>query len=206
MKKNTKGIVISITDFIGFVNKSGGSKMTKVKQLKSRDMYHPSKDFYKLLREEIVELHQKGNQVKFLEHLLDRLTDIKKRNNYPVVIEGYKKFIGRKKIIWFEPPSKHWLIGDLDVKINPELGLRFGTKAVVIKLYLSADKITKDKVMQILSLMESELRSEVDEEVVFGILDVKTGKLFENANKDVSYLPLLEGEARSFEIIWKGIN
>lgn len=45
MEKSKNKITISITDFIGFVNKSGGSKMTKVKQLKNRENYHPSKDF-----------------------------------------------------------------------------------------------------------------------------------------------------------------
>jgi len=202
----TRKIIISITDFIGFVNKSGGSKLTKVRQLKRREAYHPSKDFYKLLREEIVELHQESKDLNILDDLLKRLTDNKKINSYPSVITGYKKFIGKKKTSWFEPPVSHWVIGDLDIKINPELGLKLGTKSLVIKLYLSADKITKDKVTQILSLLENELRTIVDDNVVFGILDVKTGKIFENSDRDISFLPLLEGEAKSFETIWKGIK
>lgn len=206
MEKSKNKITISITDFIGFVNKSGGSKMTKVKQLKNRENYHPSKDFYKILREEIVNLHQLNKDVKTLDELLGKLADTKKKNNYPAVIAGYKKFLGKKKATWFEPPFKHWIIGDLDIKINPELGIQLGKNSFVIKLYLSSDKITKDKVTQILSLLEHELRNQVEDVTVFGILDVKTGKLFENTNKDVSYLPLLEGEAKSFETIWKGIN
>jgi len=205
-KKVDSKISISITDFIGFVNKSGGSKMTKVRQLKSRDEYHPAKDFYKSLREEIIELHRQGKDISLLEDLLKKLTDNKKKNNYPQVISGYKKFLGRKKTTWFEPPVKHWIIGDLDIKVNPEIVLEIGRKLLVIKLYLSADRITKDKVIQILSLLENELRSQVDGNVVFAILDVKNGKLFENSSKDVSYLPLLEGEARSFETIWKGLK
>lgn len=206
MEKSKNKITISITDFIGFVNKSGGSKMTKVKQLKNRENYHPSKDFYKILREEIVNLHQLNKDVKTLDELLGKLTDTKKKNNYPAVIAGYKKFLGKKKATWFEPPFKHWIIGDLDIKINPELGILLGKNSYVIKLYLSSDRITKDKVTQILSLLEHELRDQVEGVTLFGILDVKTGKLFENTNKDVSYLPLLEGEAKSFETIWKGIN
>lgn len=205
VKKNSK-ITISVSDFIGFVNKSGGSKMTKVKQLKSRDDYHPAKDFYKPLREEIIKIHKEGRNIGLLDDLLKNLTDNKKKNSYPQVINGYKKFIGSKKAVWLEPPVKHWLIGDLDIKVNPELGLTIGKKSYVIKLYLVADKITKDKVTQILSLLENELRSQVGDEVIFGILDVKNSKIYENLNKDISYLPLLEGEARSFETIWKGIK
>lgn len=125
--------------------------------------------------------------------------------NYPVSIEGYKKFWGKKKIEWFDPPFYHWIIGDLDVKINPELGLSFDNKFYIIKLFLKADKISKDKLSQILSLMESQLRKEVGEDAIFAVLDVKNAKLYENVKGDFTYLPLLEGEAKSFESIWKAI-
>ncbi|WP_136668863.1 hypothetical protein [Flavobacterium sp. H122] len=200
-----KTINISLTDFIDFVNKSGGSKMTKVKQVKYRDSYHPASDFYKSLREEIIDVHKNNLDKKVLDDLIEKLTDLKKKTNYPLSISGYKKFWGKKKIEWFDPPFKHWLIGDLDIKINPELGIEFGGKFYVIKLFLKSEKITKDKLSQILSLMENQLRSETDDEVIFCVLDVKNAKLYENAKGDFSYLPLLEGEAKSFETIWKAL-
>ena len=198
-------INISLTDFIDFVNKSGGSKMTKVKQVKYRANYNPASDFYKALREEIIDVHKRKLDKNVLDDLIENLTDLKKKTNYPLSISGYKKFCGKKKIEWFDPPFKHWLIGDLDIKINPELGIEFGGKFYVIKLFLKSEKITKDKLSQILSLMENQLRSETDDEVIFCVLDVKNAKLYENAKGDFSYLPLLEGEAKSFEIIWKAI-
>ncbi len=52
--------------------------------------------------------------------------------------------------------------------------------------------------------MEKEFRDKVGgNEVVFAVLDVKSGNLFENKSKDTSFYPLLNGEAKSFEIIWK---
>ena len=200
-----KTINISLTDFIDFVNKSGGSKMTKVKQVKYRVNYNPASDFYKALREEIIDIHKNNLDKKVLDHLIGKLTDLKKKTNYPLSINGYKKFWGKKKIEWFDPPFKHWLIGDLDIKINPELGIEFGGKFYVIKLFLKSEKITKDKLSQILSLMENQLRKETDEEIIFCVLDVKNAKLYENTKDDFSYLPLLEGEAKSFETIWKAI-
>ncbi|WP_431242556.1 hypothetical protein ACQ9BO_22455 [Flavobacterium sp. P21] len=97
------------------------------------------------------------------------------------------------------------MTGDLDIKINPELGLSFDNKFYVIKLFLKADKISKDKLSQILSLMESQLRKETGDEIIFAVLDVKNSKLYENTKGDYTYLPLLEGEAKSFESIWKAI-
>lgn len=203
--KKKDAINVSLTDFIDFVNKSGGSKMTKVKQVKYRAPYNPATDFYKALREEIIENHKNNGEKKTLDNLLQKLTDSKKIVNYPTSIDGYKKFWGKKKIEWFDPPFYHWLTGDLDIKINPELGLAFDNKLYVIKLFLKADKISKDKLSQILSLMESQLRKEAGDEVIFAVLDVKNSKLFENAKGDFTYLPLLEGEAKSFESIWKAI-
>lgn len=201
----SKKIEISLTDFIEFVNKVGGSKQTKVKEIKNRDDYEPQQDFYKPLRERIVEIHMNDLPKKELDKIISELKDDKKIKNYPDAISGYKKFWGRKKLIWFDPPTKHWTIGDLDVRINPELGLECNGNFFVIKLYFKADKLSKNEVDQILSLLENQLRGKVEEEIIFCVLDVRNSKLFENSTKDTSLLPLLRGEARSFEEIWYGI-
>jgi len=108
MTKNKNKISISLTDFIDFVNKSGTSKLTKVKQVKGRNAYHPASDFYKILREEIVNIHKNDGDKKKLDELIGNLTDEKKKKNYPFSISGYKKFWGKKKIEWF---VLHLIIG-----------------------------------------------------------------------------------------------
>lgn len=51
---------------------------------------------------------------------------------------------------------KHWIVSELDVRINPELGLEFDSKKYLIKLYFKNDKLSKEKITQVLTLMESE--------------------------------------------------
>jgi len=53
---------ISLTKFVDFVIKSGTPKMTQVRAIKKRrvDGYDPSHDYYRKLRDGIVELHQQG--------------------------------------------------------------------------------------------------------------------------------------------------
>ncbi len=206
MAKVKYTIKISLTDFIDFVSRAGKSKQTKVKQIKERDPYHPVTDFYKPLREGIIDIHRTGGTKPDLDGLLKGLTDEKKKRNYPIAIAGYKKFWGRKSLKWFEPPFSHWQVGDVDIKVNPELGLECDGKFWVIKLYLKADPLTKDKIGQILSLMEDQLRKKApDDEILFCVLDVKNSKLFCNEDKDTSMLPLLKGEVLSLETIWKSI-
>lgn len=60
-KKSTK-IEISLTDFVDFVCKSGTAKLTKVRQIKERDDYSPKTDFYKALREGVIENHETGEE------------------------------------------------------------------------------------------------------------------------------------------------
>jgi hypothetical protein len=205
MAKIKSKIEISLTDFVDFVCKAGSAKLTKVKVIKNRDPYSPATDFYKALREGIIKNHQNKGDKKELKKILDDITDPKKEKNYTEAIDGYKKFWGRKNIKCFEPPFKHWITGDLDVRINPELGLEYDGKFFIVKLYLKSDKLGKDKIDQILTLMESQLRKLTEAEIKMTILDVKNAKLFIKDNDDISLLPLLDGEAKSFEAIWKGI-
>jgi hypothetical protein len=205
MKKSL--INITLTDFIDFVNKSGGTKLTKVREIKKREDYHPSKDFYKILRDGIIEIHQGNGKKSDLDKILNELSNDVKIKNYPDIIRGYKKFWGRKDIQWFNPTTVHWKQGEVDINVNPELGLEYNGNFYIIKLYFKSDKLTKDRSGQILSLMESKLRKVVAvDEVLFAILDVRNSKLFINENKETIYLPLLDGELKSLEIIWKGIK
>lgn len=199
-------IKISLTDFMDFVGKSGSAKQTKVKQVKNRDPYEPAKDFYKALREEIIRVHQEGLDKKELDKLIKKLSDKKKIDHYPTAINGYKKFWGRKNMIWFDPPFKHWQVGDVDMNINPEIGLEWDNKFYVIKLHLKSDKLTKGRADEILSLMEDQLRKKVEDEILFCVLDVKNSKLYINDKRDTSLVPLLVGEIGSFEAIWKRLK
>jgi hypothetical protein len=141
-----------------------------------------------------------------LKTLMDEIND-DKAQNYRIAVEGYCSFWKKRKIEWVEPPRKTWTNGDIKIEINPELGLVIKEKVYVIKLFTTAnDTIDKRHADLILTLMEKELRSKVEEEVIFGVLDVKRGKLFENKNLDPTLIGLLNGEARSFETIWKSLK
>jgi hypothetical protein len=116
-------IEISLTDFIGFVNKMGSAKLSHVRKIKDRPEYEHYMDFYKPIREAILKLHKNYEGKEVLDTLLSHLSDDKKKNNYPALINGYKKFLGRKKFEWVKPPKKDWKVGDVIITVNPELGL-----------------------------------------------------------------------------------
>lgn len=124
-------IQISLTDFIDFVSKVGTTKFTKVKEVKNREPYHPAFDFWKPLREKIIEIHENGKNKNLLDEVLKDLTDKNKIGLYPHLIAQYKSFLGRKKTEWISPPFVDWKTGDLRIKINPEIGLFINDKPYI---------------------------------------------------------------------------
>ena len=201
-------IKISLTEFMNFVNKSGASKVTVVQKAKSKreEEYAHYKDYWLKLRDKIKSVHKSEGSHDDLKELLDEVNE-EKVDNYKIAVNGYCSFWKKRKIEWCEPPRKTWTVGDVKIEINPELGLVIKEKIYVVKLFNSANEsIDKRHADLILTLMEQELRSKVDKEVIFAVLDVKRGKLFENRNLDPALVGLLNGEARSFETIWKSIK
>ncbi len=193
---------ISLTDFVDFVAKSGTPRLTHVRQIKLRDKYDPRTDFWKALREGIVTFHQTqlSNKVE-LDAIAAQSPDPKKRKTYPLAINGYKSFLGKKVIAWFKPTSDRWKEGNLQVRVNPELGLVIGGVRHHLKLYLKSVPLRKDKADMILLLLKQGLTTGKPGDK-YAILDVQRNKLFAEQNPNPLLLPLLQGEAIAFSAIW----
>jgi hypothetical protein len=207
MAKET--IKISLTEFMNFVNKSGSAKATVVSQAKHNreEEYAHWKDYWLPLRNKIKDVHKKKGNHDDLKKVITEVSKDKKEN-YTLSIDGYCSFWKKRTIEWIEPPKKTWVLGDIRIELNPELGLVIKDKIFIIKLFTAANNsIDKRHADLILHLMEKELRDKVgDNEVIFGVLDVKRGKLFENKIRDTSLFPLLKGEVKSFESQWKDLT
>ncbi|OQP58854.1 hypothetical protein A3860_39280 [Niastella vici] len=196
--KNGK-IEVPLTSFIDFVAKSGIPKMTCAKKIKNQldEPYSPAKDYYKCFRESVVELHRKKLDKKQLYELFGMLP-IRKENNYREMESGYKKFMGNKNVTWFEPPRKNWFQGNLKIPINPEVALQWDDRKYLIKLYLKAEKPTKDRVSSVLALMKEVLQ---EQDCNYSLLDVRTGKLHLFEQSMLTLIPLVKAEAQSLEVI-----
>ena len=195
-------IKVSLTDFSEFVLKAGAKKQTKVKQIVNRKDYDPRFDFWKKIRERIIDLHKSDKPAKDLQGIITELTDDKKKKAYPSIVAGYLKFIGRKKPTWFAPPKSEWHHKDLAIRVNPEVGLEFNGKKHVIKLHMNQSPVTKNEADIILTLMQDELDNKC-EGAIFCLLDVKSNKLYRSDKIKTNLLPVLQGEASSFASIWK---
>lgn len=197
---------VSLTHFVDFVSKAGTPKLTIVKNVKEQlaRQYDPAADFYKAAREGIVEMHKTAQPKSALDVLMSSISDKKKQSAYPPIIQGYKKFLGKKKVSWFDPPRDEWTHGGLAVSVNPELGLTINGTLHTIKLYFKGDKLAKLRIDIATQLMELVLRK-TKTPTVFGVLDVRNAKLFTSSGIDPGLIALLQGEASSFAQMYAAV-
>lgn len=200
--------IISLTRFIDFVVKSGSPKLTSVRKTKQQllDGYSPATDFYKAFREAVVAMHEDGDSVVRLDAMVQQLQDDKKRQNYTICANGYRKFYGpTRQYQWFDPPSADWDHGRLTIRVNPELGLMIGGVPHVIKLHMKDDAPSKRELSTILHLMRTAFELEPIDNV-YAVLDVRRGKLFCEDAYEPSLTYLLRGEGDSFATIFDSIG
>jgi hypothetical protein len=168
---------ISLADFVDIVSKSGTPKATKVAQIKNRPKYEPATDFYKPIREFLIDVH-KTDQGKFSPEIpLALITDPKKLTNYPGVISGYLRWWGNKELNWFEPSVATFSAHGVDVAINPELGLIVNGTRYLIKLYFKSEALAKTGVDIVTHLMEMALRPQCDQGEIMAVLDTRRARL-----------------------------
>jgi hypothetical protein len=194
---------VSLTYFVDFVLKVGTPKLSGVKEFKEHRYDHLT-DFYKPLREAIVDAHEAGKPASALDDFLGTLSDERKRRIFPGLIEGYRKFL-RPGMKWFTPPHATLPVGDLEININPELGFEIDGTPYLIKTYFRGEPLAQKRVAIVLGLITAAL-GPGRPGTVFAMLDVKNSRLHTLKSAPSPRLGLLiRGEAASFSTIYAAV-
>ena len=193
---------ISLTDLVDIVSRSGTPKANKVAQVKARPDYEPAFDFYKALRDRIVEVHKAGGQKSALNAFMGSITDPKKQTNYPSALNGYKKWWGQKQLSWFTPPRTGYTKHGVEVIINPELGLDVNGARYLVKMYFKNDPLSKLRIDVITRLMEGTLRGACQANEVMAVLDVRQAKLFSFQGNTGASMAIIDAELAYVANLW----
>lgn len=194
---------VSLTYFVDFVLKSGTPKLTVVETFKDRPDYHPVADFYKPLRDRLVEVAQGSLDAAGLVAWAGTV-DRKKKAAYVEAAAGFKKFIGRKQHTWSPPPKSNYVLGPISINVNPEIGFTLAGQEHAVKLYLKDEPLAKNRAQVILCLMDHAL-SDPNRTRTFGVLDVRKGRLHAASSSTSGLAALLAGEASSFATIYASL-
>ncbi len=194
---------ISLTYFVDFILASGSPKLRGVREYKERKDDLCS-DFYRPIREAVVDMHRKGLSASTLDNVCFSETDETRKRHYGRVVAGYRAFLAEGAKNWFEPPRSGLSLGALDVDINPELGLIIDGKPHLVKLYFRTDPLMPRRTALVLTLLSRGL-CQKNPEFVPAILDVRAAKLHTSAMTSPRVDILLRGEAASFAAIYDAV-
>lgn len=195
---------ISLTEFVNVVSTAGPSKANKVSEIKNKPPYHPSIDFYKGIREAIIDVVENDEDVSTLNEAVDQAYD-KRKGHYEAVAIGFKKWFENNATEWFAPAKGNYSNNSIAVTINPELGLYINETPYLIKLYLKDSKIPKNNALISTHLMKSCLESHSPENTVMAILDVRRGNLIEYKTPHKRINAALRGELAYINLVWDDV-
>ena len=168
---------LGFTDYLEVVMRAGPPKASKLAELKHRAPYSPATDFYKGVREAIVETHSQGRAKAYLTaQAAARATDARKAAHYPVIAAEHARWWGRKILRWFDPPRATWSSNGVSVAVNPEIGLTINGTDHVIKLHFKDQPVARHRIAVGLELMGSALAT-LRPGAVLAILDVRRRRI-----------------------------
>ena len=196
----TNNIKVSLTDFVDFMCKAGKSKISQVKTIKKRQdlPYSPARDFYKPMRDGIKNFHKFNKGLNSLDAIWTGAMDVKKRTAYPNIITGYRRFLSEKDVTWVKSPrANSWIFRNLEVRINPELCLAFGSNEHIIKLYFKKDRLSRNHALSINHLMQTTLGNGKTKSIC-GVLDVRNSNLIEELPVNGEFVQMVNEEATNF--------
>ena len=165
--------MVTMPELVDFMLSAGPARVAASRKIGE------STDFYKPVREAIVDMHEKDLDTTRLDDLLAGLTDPRQRRIFPKVVAGYKAFLRQHRVSWYEPPLRDWTLGPLTVRVAPELGLILDGRPYVIALHFRADPVEPQRVMLTTEILYRAFHA-VWPGVRFAVLDVRRSRLHEH--------------------------
>jgi len=199
-------IAISLTTFVDFVTKTGTPRITTVQTAKRQVLegYDPARDYWKRLREAIVQYHSTPWTIQRLRAEIASVTAANKVANYRACLDDYLRWAGRKNLTWFQFQCNNYTHGGLRVRVNPELHLKINGEPHLVKLYFKAGGLCKRAVDPILYLIETcSRRIGSRGKPTPAVLDIRRRKLHTPTRQVPNISALLQGEAAAFETIYR---
>ena len=197
-------INITLTDFLNIVQSTGMTKLSKIRKIKTR-IYSPATDYYKSLREAIIEVLSSGTDATGILPAVQSAHQTRQQN-YKEIADNFIHWVSTKKgWRWREPPRAYYGNDTIEIRVNPELA--FVDKAGnlhVIKLHFNKDQLSKGKLDVAGCLFSQTLTSTCPANTSFYFLDLHQGKLF-SVKQTSGVDTFLNAELEYIKSIWNMI-
>jgi hypothetical protein len=178
-------------------------KLSKINAIKKRHSYQPKTDYYKQIREYIKRFHDHGKTFEQFADASEIVSSNRKQKTYSHLVKAYIKFLkSSKNFKYFIPYRGKCMLNDLEIIVNPEIGLELEGAKYLIKLYFKKDPLKKQRADIITWIMEKELRKYVNPEIKMAVLDVARSKLYISSAPAPDIVMAIQAETNYISQLW----
>lgn len=191
---------IFMKEFSSIATTSGTQKISKIKKEKNKGPYHPAQDFYKIIRESIIDALKKDLGIEHILKTADEYDNEKRKPAYKLIAKNYKKWMGKKEVSWINPPRGKYEFSSSTIILNPELGFNYDDDVTrVIKLYFAEEKVSQNRANYMIYLMNEVLPKKHS----YHVLDIRRKRLFNATNNHDTMFISINSEITGIESAWE---
>lgn len=173
---------VPLSFFVDFMLMAGTGRILAARTFKKTG---DTPNFYQPFVDALVTSHSEGRSMReALDTFIATRTEERERRMFTAAERGYLAFLeryrkpdGDSNVTWFEPPMRDYPVGPAVVRVNPEVGLLLAGRPHALKLYFRGEPINPQQVAITTKLLANALQTTWPG-TVFGVLDVRRGRLF----------------------------
>ena len=192
---------ITLTQFIEILTRTAINKAKKVRAVRKQfeEPYAPAVDCYKMLRDVLVRSSDQEELKASLKIYSRKAWDASRQSRYPVLIAGYLKWLGRKKIEAQRLLPRAYHHGDATLTVNPELRMMINDAPLIVKLYFKESVLQRADAQLVCSVISHVYK----EPITYAVLDVQRSRLHRFEFDELQLgLPMVDAELDYIAGMW----
>ncbi|MFD9888584.1 hypothetical protein ACFWY9_04550 [Amycolatopsis sp. NPDC059027] len=195
---------ITLPTFVGYSASSGPARSSFVRR--QRRLYEdPARAAFNYYRRaaNAVRAGRAAGQDEVALRALVNSADDRTKPHYAAIAEGWLRYLGRRNPRLVEVGRARCVLGELEIGISPQLGLRKSNgRRFATWLYFKEEPLTRDAALLALWLMEKAMPDLLPGGEAL-VIDVRRAKEFMLSPRDRARLrPWAQSEATAFMTLW----
>jgi hypothetical protein len=195
---------ITLSTFVGYSASSGPSRSSFVRRQRKlyEDPARAAFNYYRRAANAVRSGRAAGQDATALRALVNAADD-RTKPHYAAIAEGWLRYLGRKSPRLVEVGRGRCRIGELEIGVSPQMGLRKSDgRRYAVWLYFKEEPLAKDSAQLALWVLEQAMPDVLPGGQAL-VIDVRRAKEYQLSARDRERLrPWARSEASAFLTLW----